>query len=182
MPEVSELALAFHGVLPLLLLPSPTKAPCFFSRPRLPPRFPQLWCPTPQPLAHCSLTPQAISTQPIIVLSLELTSGARVSVPSPCPSVSCCGVCGQWYQWSVPLSLCVALLRPAAVLLSEAWRTLCLCWSPCRLGAFPECEFLSSFTAPSQECSSYPDSFPLYFFSPFVVPSYVAGSLPFLEV
>ena len=50
-------------------------------------------------------------------------------------------------------------------------------------GGFPVCWFLSSFTAPSQDCWSHPESF----FSPFslspfslvVLPSYIEGFLPF---
>ena len=59
------------------------------------PRFLLPWCSTPQPIAHhsmpmahCSLAPQAVSTQPTVVLSLELISGAWVSAPStPQPQV-----------------------------------------------------------------------------------------------
>ena len=69
------------GSLPLLLSPSPTMVPCFSCGPR-PPRFPQLWLSAPQPVVYHSLAPQAVSTQPTLVLSPELTSRAWVSVPS----------------------------------------------------------------------------------------------------
>ena len=69
--------------LPLLLLPSPTMAPCLScGLDLLPGSFccgvPLLsqWCTTPSPEAHWSLAPQAVPTQPAPVLSLVLTSGA----------------------------------------------------------------------------------------------------------
>ena len=64
-------------------------------------------------------------------------------------------------------------------------------WSHWQLGGLPMCEFLSSFTAPSQEAWSCPDSFLSCFFFlfslslslfSFVLPSYVEVFLPFLEV
>ena len=70
------------------------------------------------------------------------------------------GLCG---------SLCFSLLSPTAVLFSEVLRVpLCLCLSPCQLGGFPGCGFLSYFVAPFQEGWAYPDSFfffPLFYFS-----------------
>ena len=80
-------------------------------------------------------------------------------------------------------SLFFAFLRLATALFSEALRLhLHPGWSPYQLGDLPGCRFLSSCTAPSQECWFYPDSFfsPLPFF-PFVLPSYAEGLLPFLE-
>ena len=46
----------------------------------------------------CSLAPEAVSSQPTLVLFPELTSRAWISVSSSCPSVSGCDVCGWWYQ------------------------------------------------------------------------------------
>ena len=43
----------------------------------------------------CSLALQDVSTQPILVLFLELTSRVWVSAPSPCVSVLVCGVSGS---------------------------------------------------------------------------------------
>ena len=91
-------------VLPLFLLPSLTMAHCFSCGLKLPPVIPQLWCLFPQPRVHCFLAPQAVSIQPTIVLPLELTSKAWVSVPSPCPSISACGIWGV-----VVLMVCVGL-------------------------------------------------------------------------
>ena len=94
------------------LLPAPlTMVLCFSGRSRPPPALPQLWCTAPEP-------PRAICTQPTPVLSLELTSKAHVSVPSPCPHVSDCGVPG-----AVPIT-CFALLNLAAALFSDALRLL----------------------------------------------------------
>lgn len=84
------------AVLPLLLLPSPTMVPCFSWGPTALPTFPRLWPLLPSPFfrgpraasgdppsfqsdvgsPHGSLIPQAASTQPIPVLSQELTSEA----------------------------------------------------------------------------------------------------------
>ena len=163
-------------VLPLLLSLSPTVVLCFSCRPRSPPVFPRLWYSIPQPMVPLSLVPQPISLEP--------TSGAWVSVPSPHPSISDVvsrasgtnGLCS---------SSCLALLSPAPVLFSEALRFLLhVRGSPCQLGGLPECGFLSFFTAPSQESWSHPDTFlsllSLLFF-PFVLPSYVEGFLPFWQ-
>ena len=49
---------------------------------------------SPQSLAHHSLAPQAISTQPTLGFILDLTPGTCVSEPSPHPSISGCGVPG----------------------------------------------------------------------------------------
>ena len=143
-----------YGSLSLLLSLSPAMVPCFFCRPWPPPLLPWLWRSTPQPMAHCFLAPQGIYTQPPLVLSPELTSGASVSVSSPClrSQAVTSGRGGKWYQWSVWLSLCPALLKPAAALFSTASRSLGLGPSPRQLGGFPGCGFLSSFSAPSLEC------------------------------
>ena len=80
------------SVLTLLLTPSPPVAPCFSCGPRPPPTslsygalLPSPWHTAPYPL-------QAVSTQPTIVLFLEVTSIDQVSVPSPHPSVLGCDV------------------------------------------------------------------------------------------
>ena len=83
-----------YGGLPLFLLPSPAMALCFSCKPRPPPRIPQLWDSAPKPVAHCSLGQEAISSQPTLVFSPELTSRALVSGPSPRPSISGFGVQG----------------------------------------------------------------------------------------
>ena len=75
--------------------------------PRPPPALSQLWGLAPQP-------PQVVSTQPTLVLYLELSSEACISAPRPCPSIS---AVVSWVM--VALSL-LALLSPAAVLLYEA--------------------------------------------------------------
>ena len=80
--------------------PSPAMAPCFPCRARPSPCFPLRARPTPQPVAHpapprvaqCSLASQAVPTQPTLVLSLDLTSGACVSAPSAPWSISGCGI------------------------------------------------------------------------------------------
>ena len=58
----------------------------------------------------------------------------------------------RWYRWFVWLSLCFALLSPAAVLFSRTLRSLHLSWSPYRFGGFLGCGFLPSLTASSQKC------------------------------
>ena len=63
-----------NGSVPLLLLPYPKRHLASPTGPP-PPGFPQLWYSAPQPLEHHSLSPQAVSTQPSLVLSLEMTSG-----------------------------------------------------------------------------------------------------------
>ena len=97
-----------------------------------------------------------------------LFSGAWVSAPSSLPSVWGFGVLGGGAD-GLCSSLCYTLLSPAALLFSEAFWSLHLSWPPCQLGSFPGHGFLSSFTAPSQDCWSHPDSFlslSLFFFNP----------------
>ena len=91
--------------------------PCISCGPR-PPEFPWLWRSTPQPVAHSSLTPQAVSTHPTLVHSLSLST-------QPPPSLSGCGVWECWYKWSVWLSSCLALLSPVPALCPETLRSLC---------------------------------------------------------
>lgn len=138
----------FYGSLPLLLLLSPTMATYLSCRPR-PPWILWLCCAASHPMAHWFLAPQALSIQPTLVLSPELTSRAWVSTSSPCQNISDCVVSGQWLRWSAQLSLYFALLSPAAVVFSSIVRSLCLGWSPCCLGGFPGCGFLSSLIVPS---------------------------------
>ena len=58
----------------------------------------------PQPMAHCSLSPQAVSTQLTLILSSELISRLSLSAqpPSECLRLWCPG---KWYQWCLALSL-----------------------------------------------------------------------------
>lgn len=120
-----------------------------------------LGCGTPLPSPWCTAPslPQALSILTTPVLFLKLTSRVWVSVLSLCLTVSGCGVQEWWYWWALQLSLCFALLSPADRLFSTGLKSLCLSWSPCQLSSFPGCGFLSSFSAPSQECWSCPDSF-----------------------
>ena len=105
----------------LLLLP---------SRPS--PGFPLPWCSTPQPVAHCSPAQGTALLSPL--------GSPHTANPSPLPrpdlqslsfsakthlSISGCGVQGQWFRY-VWLSLCFALLSPAAALFSVTLRSLCL--------------------------------------------------------
>ena len=61
---------------PTPCLTLPNNVPCFSGGPRPSPALPQMWCTTPWP-------PQANSTQPTLVLSLDLNSEAWTSAPSP---------------------------------------------------------------------------------------------------
>ena len=91
----------------------------------------------------------------------------HTAIPSPVPGTDLQGLSlsnqpppkrlnlwclGQWFRWSVQLLVCFSLLSPAAELFLVTLRSLHLSWSPCQLGSFPSCGFLSSLTAPSQEC------------------------------
>ena len=136
---------------PFLTLP--TMVLCFSCGPRPPSRFPQLWHSTPQPMTHCNFAPQAVSTQPTLVVSPELTLRAWVYAQPLRPEglrLCCLGV--------------VVLLNPAVALFSEILKSLHLQLIFPSWGAdfFP-------FTAPCQECWSCPDSlfflFSLSFFS-----------------
>ena len=139
------------------------------------------------PSAH-SLVPQAVSTQPTLVLSQQETFGALVSAPSPHPSILGCDVQRQWYQcwWSVWLSA-----LPSAWLLHfslRLWGSLSILAPLLSIRYLPGYGFLSSLTDPSHKWWSLPDSFPppsslslLLFFS-FVLSSYVQSFLPFSEV
>ena len=144
--------------VPYLLLPPPTMAPCFSCRPRPPPMlFPLLWHFIPQPLR--------LSPHNYLILSLELTSEAWVSAPSPCLCFSLAAFRIFWGVWGRGiiclwgLSFCFVLLSPAAALFSETLRILPHPgWSPCQLGGLPGCGFLFLFHSSSQMCWSHPDS------------------------
>lgn len=73
-----------------------------------------------------------------------------------------------------PQSSCYAFLGDSEVPLSQL--------SPLWLGGFPGCGFLFSFTSPSQDCLTCPDSFSLSLSFSFVLPSSVKSFLSFLEV
>lgn len=57
------------------------------------------------PVMYHPLSPLVCSTQPIIVLSRELTSGVWASAPILCLSIPGCDVQRQCYQWPVWESL-----------------------------------------------------------------------------
>ena len=70
--------------------------------------------------------------------------------------------------WSLQLSFCFSLLNSSVALFSKAFMfPLCFSWSPCQLGGLPECRFLFSFAAYSQEYWSHPDFFFLFLFFSF---------------
>ena len=113
--------------------------------------------------------------QPILMLYLRLTSRAQASTPSLQTGV-CRGVipvvCVALSLLCPPQTDCCALLQGIEAPPSSHHPS----WPPHQLGGFPVWEFLSFFTAPSQECWSHPDSFffllsPLFFFSPSLPPS-----------
>ena len=76
-------------------------APCFSCGPRPRPRFPGLWCSAPQPVEHRSLAPQAVSTEPTLVLSADWPLEPESHRPPPpehlrlwCPGRWCSHVDG----------------------------------------------------------------------------------------
>ena len=80
----------------------------------------------------------------------------------------------QWFRWSVLLSLCFSILRPAAALFLASWRSLQLNWSFHQLAAFPECGFLFPPQLPLRNASPILIHFlSLSLFFSFVLPSYV---------
>ena len=132
--------------------------PCFSCGPRPTSRFPQLWCSIPQPLAHCSLPPHIISTQPALVLSPDLNSSASVSEPSPLQWVSSCGVLGGGtdHLCSSPSAL------PSSVqLLYFSWRL----WGPSILADPPISQVASQGVG-----SFLLSQLPLRSFSPVLIP------------
>ena len=142
---------------PFLLWPSRTMMLWFSCRPRPPTSLPCLCYSVPQLMVQYSLAPQAVSTHPTLVLSPELASESWVSVPSPTQASQAVvyragGTDGLYGSLSV-LPSSVWLLHFLRVLRFS----LHLCWFPLHLGGLPVCRFLSSFTAPAQECWSCPD-------------------------
>ena len=173
-------------VSPFLFSHTPIMAPCFSCRPRSPSLLSWLWLSTRQSVASCCIAPQAICTQLTLGLHMELTSGAWVSVPNPCLSVSDCGVQGWWSWFFVQFSFCFSLISPAAALFSEALSfCLHLSWPPHQLGP-PRVQipflFHSSWSG-LLVSSWYPffsSSLSLSF--SFVLHSHVEVFFPFLEV
>ena len=148
-----------YGGLPLLISPSPTMAPCLSWGPRPSPVFPLQSHSNPQPIAHHSPACGALLLSPLSCL--------HTANPSPLPGTDhqslslsaqhltqCLRLwCLGWgWRWCVQLSLCFALLSPAAAFFSATLRSLHLDWLFCQLGGFPGCGFLFFFIAPSQEC------------------------------
>ena len=140
------------------LLPSPTMAPCLSCRSGSSPVFSLPWRSPPQPVAYhfptggtlllsSSGCPHRASPSPLLGTDLQSLSLSTQAPPERlrlwCP--------GQWFRWSVWLSLCSAVLSMAAVLFSVTLRSHQLSWSFCQLGGFPGCGFLFSFTAPSRD-------------------------------
>ena len=80
---------------PPLPLTLPNNSTLLLLQLRHPPGFPWLWYSTLHPMVHCSLAPQAIYTQPTLVLSPEWTSRAWVSAPITQLSILSCGVGGM---------------------------------------------------------------------------------------
>ena len=169
------------AVLPLFFLPSLTMAPCFSCGPKLPPAPPTPWHSTPQPLSHCFLAPQVVTTQP-----RNWPPKPESQHPAPAwvyqamvpEDIGTKGLCGC-LSFCPPQSNCCTFFYGFEAPISTGW-------SPCQLGTLPGCVSLSSFTALPQEWWSHPDSL-LFFFSlslffSFVLPSYMEGFLPFLEV
>ena len=114
-----------------------------------PPWQPQACYPGPwvflfcrKPMMHHTLAPRAVSTQPTLVFSLELTSGACLSAQPPPEHLRLWR--GSAFSLPCPLQFsCCAFLWGFEVPLS---------WVIFPSRGFPGCGFLSSFTAPSQEC------------------------------
>lgn len=87
---------SYGGPTPLLLL-SQQWNPCFFCRLRPLPAVTWLCGFDPQSLVHCSLASSGCfhkANLSSLSQTAELTSKARVSMPTPCPSVSGCRVLG----------------------------------------------------------------------------------------
>ena len=159
----------------------PNKGVMLLRGPRPLPEFPLLWYFAPQPLAYCSLAIQVVSKQPTLVLALELTSGAWVSLASSLPSISGFGVQGDGTMVCAALSLlfppqssgCTFLwgfeVLPSQ-LISPSVRWLTRVWVP------------FFFYSPSEEFYSclYSFSLPLSFFS--FCSKQLCGFLALLEV
>ena len=93
-----------YGSPPLFLSTSTKMAPCFSCRPRHLPGFPQLCYSAPQLVVHCSLASQAVSTQPILVLSTKLTPPEVNLNAQPLPKYL-----RLWYLGMVVQMICVAV-------------------------------------------------------------------------
>lgn len=87
--------------LPPLALPSSGTLLFLWAKP--PPIFPWLWHTAPQPLAHHSLSPQAISTQPALVFFLKRPPRSESQCPAPTR------VSQVVVHWVVVPMVCVAL-------------------------------------------------------------------------
>ena len=74
-PAPSE-SLCIYREVPMVVHPSSSHPAQQWQLVAPPPGFSWLWHSIPQHMAHHSLAPQAVSTQPALVLSLQLTSGA----------------------------------------------------------------------------------------------------------
>ena len=132
----------------LILSPSPTMASCLSCGPGPSPRFPLPWHSLPQPMVYHS---PASGT-----LLLSPSGCSHTASPSPLPGIDFWSLClsaqplpeclrqwcpGWWFRWSVQLSLCFALLCPAAVLFLATLRSCRLGWFFHQLGGFPGCGF-----------------------------------------
>ena len=84
-----------------VLAPSPAVAPCFSCGPRPPPTLSGLCCTMPPAPSGCFHT---ANPHPFLATGLRSPS-LSAQLPHKCP--------GHWYQWSVWLSCCFALLSPA---------------------------------------------------------------------
>lgn len=180
------------AVQPPSLLHSPTIMSWFFGWLRHPPEIPWLWWTSSwNPLAGSDIFPK-----------LPSPSGCfHIAKPSPLPGsdpqrpslsaqilLECLKLgCTRWWYW---LSVWLFLLCPPE---ARWYPFLWGFWAPppsWRISLLvrwlPVCKFIYFFTATSQECWSYPDSFFFFslstlslclFFSPFLLPRLWAGFL-----
>ena len=131
-----------------------------------------LWLSTPQPLVYHFPHPWCTAPRLLGCLHTSNTSPLPGNdlwslslITQPPPKLLRLWCLRQWFRWSVLLSLCFLVLRPAVVLSSASWKSLQLCYiSVGWLGGFPGCGLPFSFTAASQECLPILDSFSLFFF------------------
>ena len=135
------------------------------------------WRTTPPPMAHCSLAPQAVPTQPAPVLSLGLTSRAESTVARPHLCISGCGVqvvvqmiCEALTLLCCSQSSCCIFLGdfevPPTGLIFQSVRWLLRMWVPfCRHSSLSGMQVLSWFL--------------FFLFFSFVLPSYVKSFLLF---
>lgn len=121
----------------------------------VPPRPPQQWRPAPPADPGVLPDPQAVPTQPPLVLLPALTSRACISTPSPHRSVSRWGAPPP--AWGCRRSCGSLSALPSSVqLLHFSLR--------CQAGGFPGRAFFSCFSAPFQGCCCPPDAFSSLFF------------------